>query len=207
MALLQNNDLVGDNASAAGVDSLTPLLVGASSFQVNQGQAQRSSIDSVSVRFNQPTNLPDLITDGAVFSAVQIVGAGGPLALTADRYHYDPVTFTLTIDLAGSHLADGRYDLRLDTSLITAAGSRVNHLNLLGMTPATDLLVHYGFSRLEGDFNGDGTVTALDRSLFLGHFGTKSGQGLYDSAFDLNGDGVISLIDYMAWLKQQGKKV
>ena len=70
-----------------------------------------------------------------------------------------------------------------------------------------DELVVHEFFRLQGDFNGDGLVSVLDRTDLMAHFGTKLVQSLYDHAYDLNGDGIINLLDYMAWLKRLGRMV
>jgi len=205
VSLLQNNAF---SSSPYELDGEVPLVV--SQFTVNQGEAQRSNISLASVQFNQNANVQSLIDSGAVTSAVQIVDAAGPVMLTADRYHYDASTFLLKIDLTvggdqRTVLADGRYELRLDAALIAAIDYPAIRLNLHDTTPRPDRMVLHEFHRLEGDFNGDGAVTVLDRTEFLGHFGTKLGQSLYDYAFDLNGDGLINILDYNLWLKQRGK--
>jgi hypothetical protein len=199
MALLQNNSF--DTLTPSTVGSITPLV--ASQITVNQGQAQRSNIESLSVQFNQDTNVQALIQSGAITSAVQVVSSGGPLALTPDRYQYDGSTHTLTIDVTkggGSHttmLPDGRYQLTLDTGAITALGSAVNHLNLLNSAVAADARVHYDFFRLLGDLNGDGVVSSSDlvieRNQLIGYAGAVP-----TSYGDINGDGVVDINDYIA---------
>jgi hypothetical protein len=202
VALLQNNSL--DTA----LDTLTPLVI--NQFTVDQGESQRSNIETVSVQFNQNTNLPSLISSGAITTAVQVVGAGGPLSLTADRYQYNPSTNTLMIDLTvggGRHrtmLSDGRYQLQLDTAQITALGSSVNHLNLQSTTPSQDGQVRYGFFRLLGDLNGDGVVNSQDlvieRNQLIGYAGAVP-----TIAGDINGDGVVDINDYIALRQRLGK--
>ena len=165
----------------------------------------------MSIHFNQDTNLQALIDDGTIVSAVQIVRAGSPIALAPDRYHLDGTTLTIDLvdhALAGGHrtmLTNGWYQLQLDTSLITALDSSVNHLNVKDMTPWADGKVRYDFFRLAGDFNGDRLVSVLDRTDLMAHFGTKLSQSLYDYAYDLDGDRIINLLDYMAWLKRLGR--
>jgi hypothetical protein len=207
IALLQNNDFTA-GSDMDGVDAMVPLAI--TQFTVNPGESQRSNIESVSVQFNQDTNLPALVTSGTITTAVQVVGASGPLSLTADRYHYDPSTFTLTIDLtvgAGSHrtmLSDGRYQLQLDTSQITALGSSVNHLNLQNEAPSLDGQVRYGFFRLLGDLSGDGVVNSQDlvieRNQIIGYAGA-----LPTTYGDINGDGVVDINDYIALRLRLGK--
>jgi hypothetical protein len=134
---------------------------------------------------------------------VQVVGSGGALALTPDRYRYDGATRTLTIDVtkgSGSHmtmLADGRYQLTLDTVQITALASTVNHLNLLDSAVAADARVHDDFFRLLGDLNGDGVVNSSDlvieRNQLIGYAGAVP-----TTYGDINGDGVVDINDYLA---------
>jgi hypothetical protein len=208
IALLQNNSF--DTVTAATTDSVIPLV--ASQILVNQGQAQRSNIESLSVQFNQDTNVQALIDSGAISSAVQVVSSGGTLGLTPDRYHYDASTYTLTIDLTkggGSHmtmLADGRYQLTLDTGQITALAYSVNHLNVLRSPVAADARVHYDFFRLLGDLNGDGVVNSSDlvieRNQIIGYAGAVP-----TIAGDLNGDGVVDISDYILLRGRLGKRV
>ena len=62
--------------SGSDADSSTPLYV--SQFTVNQGQIQCSNDTSVSVQFNQSTNVQALIHNGKITSAVQIVSMVQP---------------------------------------------------------------------------------------------------------------------------------
>ena len=66
---LQNNSFTTVGGSA--VDTMTPLVI--NQFTVDQGEAQRSNIESVSVKFNQDTNVQSLIDSGTITSAVQVV--------------------------------------------------------------------------------------------------------------------------------------
>jgi hypothetical protein len=146
-----------------------------------------------------------LIANGTIASAVQIVGAGVPLSLAPDRYHYDSSTCTLTIDLTsgGSRasyitmLSDGWYQLQLDTSQITAFGNSANRLNLQASAGLLDGEVRYDFFRLRGDLNGDGFVNAqhvvLERNLIIAY-----GGSLCANYGDLNGDGVVDVNDCIA---------
>ena len=189
--------------SGSDADSLTPLYV--SQFTVNQGQIQRSNDTSVSVQFNQSTNVQALIDNGKITSAVQIVSMGSSISLTPDRYHYDASTNTLTIDLTvgGSAvsymtiLADGWYHLQFDAGQITAPGSAVNRLNLQNTSVSPDGQVRYDFFRLLGDLNGDGVVTGADfvieRNQIIGY-----GGAMPTTYGDINGDGVVDMNDYAA---------
>jgi hypothetical protein len=52
-----------------------------------------------------------------------------------------------------------------------------------------------------GDVNGDGSVSVIDLSILLSHFG-QSGQSR--STGDLNGDGMVSVIDLSILLSNFG---
>jgi hypothetical protein len=204
--LLQNNSFAVVGGSV--VDAMTPLVL--NQLTVDKGEAQRSNIESVSVQFNQDTNVQSLIDTGAITSAVQVVGSAGALVLPVDRYHYDASTFTLAIDLTVGHgsnrtmLSDGRYQLQLDTGQITALGSAANHLNMQGTAPALDGQVRYGFFRLLGDLNGDGVVNSQDlvieRNQLIGYAGAvPTPYG------DINGDGVVDINDFIALRQRLGR--
>ena len=193
------------------VTSLAPAVVATT---VNAGAAQRSNIETIALRFNRSTNLPDLIADDSISNAVQLVGTDQvPLDLKVSRFHYDAATLTLMIDLTtdgfgGSQatmLADGRYQLQLDTALITTPGSASTALT--DNDGVADGLWRYNFHRLEGDFDGNALVDLADRASLLTHYGSRVGQSAYDFAYDLNGDGVINLADYLLWSRRLGQKV
>jgi hypothetical protein len=193
------------------IDNPTPLT--ATGLTVNGGGAQRSNIESVSVRFNKPTNLGQLIAANAIGTAVTLSGSAGVIPLSAARYRYDPATLTLVIDLSidgfgGSQatmLANGRYQLRFDVSAVTTLVNPANHL--LDDDSTADGWLGFGFHRLRGDFDGDGVVSLADRAALLGHFGPQAGQAVYDFAYDLNGDGVINSVDYLLWTRLLGGAV
>jgi hypothetical protein len=133
--------------------------------------------------------------------------------LASSRYQYDAATTTLTIDLStdgfGGSLAtlltDAAYELRLDTSLIAAAG---NSSNLLVDDDGTaDGTRRFAFHRLFGDFDGDRVVGLADRDAFFLHYGSLAGQARYDFAFDLTQDSVINIMDYLAFVRRMGRSV
>jgi surface-anchored protein len=161
---------------------------------VNGGADQRSNVETVAVRFSGATNLQALIDSGAVVDAVRLFRSNGrPVELSLSHFRWDAATSTLTIDLTvdgfgGSRLtrfADGRYELRLDTSLITSADGAVG---LTDDDGTVDGVYRSRFHRLRGDFNGDRVVNRKDVDLFFGHIGGVEGKNnRYDFAFDLTG--------------------
>lgn len=189
-----------------GVNSILSELLFVAAVTVNHGEAQRSNVESISLRFNQATNLEALIASGQISDAVQVAG----IVLDNSRFRYDPSSYVLVIDLTidgfgGSRatmLADGRYHVQLDTSLIRAEALAV--ISLLDDDGLADGFRRVAFHRLEGDFDGDRMVGTKDRDAFFTHYGSIDGQKRYDFAFDLNGDGVINIVDYFALIALWG---
>jgi hypothetical protein len=174
---------------------------------VNDGDAQRSNIETLTVRFDRDARLDQLIANGRILQAAQIVNSSGQaIPLGADRFTYDPSTFELRIDLTtggqesgqATILADGRYSLRLDTREIEL---------LVEDDGRNDLFQDYDFHRLESDFDGDADVDLNDRALFYQHYGTNAGDPNYDYAFDMTKDGKTDIYDYGVWKKQYRKTV
>jgi hypothetical protein len=206
-------DPAGNTSEFSAVRLAAPLSLIVQELRINDGSAQRSNVETVAIQFNQDVNLQALINGGTIGNAVQLFTGTTKISLAANRYQYNAATFTLTIDLTvdgfgGSRstmLADGRYELRLDTTLIAAAGQPGNPL--VDDDGTADGVRRVNFLRLLGDFDGDGVVTLADRSLLLAHYGSVAGQPLYDFAFDLNGDGIINITDYLFWTTLLGHKV
>ncbi|MCX5661643.1 MAG: right-handed parallel beta-helix repeat-containing protein [Planctomycetota bacterium] len=176
------------------------------------GKDQRSNVETVDVQFGRDTNLPALITDSTVTQAVQLWQVGIPapvqVALVPARFHYDTGSRTLSLDLTlgglggtdrRTILGDGRYELRLDTNLITADDGSTN---LIDTDATIDGIHRIAFHRLLGDYDGDGSVTIGDRPIFQARLGSKLGTPGYDAAFDLNNDGLVNIADYLLWTKQ-----
>lgn len=188
---------------------------------VNDGSAQRSNIATVSIRFNRDANIADLIASGEVIQAVQLFRTSSPsgqIALGTERFSYDGSTATLVIDLTAdgpgpslaTMLGDGRYRLSLSGALITAAGEPDNPLLDNGGSSAAPYL--FDFHRLQGDYNGDGVVNTLDRTLFSAHIGGRrvgppAAVLNYNLIYDFNGDGIVNLKDYAAFRALMGHTV
>ncbi|KKK97084.1 hypothetical protein LCGC14_2656300, partial [marine sediment metagenome] len=182
------------------VDEEGPLSV--EEVVVNDGDVQRSNIETLTVRFNRDANLGQLIDDGTIVDAVQLSG-GSAIPLDATRFRYDAATFELLIDLTddgfgGSQstvLAAGRYRLGLDTSEI---------VGLVDDDGTEDGIRRSSFHRLLGDFNGNAEVDLGDRTPLFEHYGTTVGDALYSFAFDLNEDSSIDKYDYYLWKARFG---
>lgn len=185
----------------------TPTALKVSSVKVNDGLPQRSNIETVSIKFSRNTNVAALIAAGGITDAVKLFAGTTQVTLAADRFFYDAAKNTLTIGLttagldprAKTILADGRYELRLDTTLVTSAvgGVALSDTDTL----RTDGVHRVAFHRLEGDFTGDKKVTKADETKLKTLLGSYSWQRKYNFAFDLTGptagtpDGAIDGLD------------
>ena len=163
--------------SATPVAPLAPAPI-LTSFVVNDGNAQRSMITSLTLNFDKAVTL------GA--TAISLLTQDG----SAVGFVFSPASgssaqYVLTFpDGTGGSLGDGVYTLSVDGSAVTAAGSAQ-------MTGKSSFSLH----RLFGDVNGDRTVNSIDNFQFRNAFGTSSGGTGFNAAFDYNGDGVVNSID------------
>jgi hypothetical protein len=131
-------------------------------FQVNDGNVQRSMVDSLTVTFNVPVTL----SAGAIALTTN-TGTVIPFQLsTTDNMTY-VLTFTGSQFIGGS-LDNGCY-------LLTVNHALVNGLSGGAMTADQS----YKFFRLFGDFTGSGTVTTGDLGLYKNKIGATLGSTTY----------------------------
>jgi N-acetylneuraminic acid mutarotase len=173
-----------DNALASA-EIFTEPPVRVQSVVVNDGSAQRSMVNSLTVTFDQV-----VILDAGALELGQ--EGGGPIdVLVSTSVISGKTVAVLTFaraDVIGGSLADGAYTLTLRADRIhdrlgreldgdgdgTPGGNRVNN-----------------FFRLFGDSDGDGDVDQLDRDLFRSAFKTGAGEAGYLSYFDFDGNGEV----------------
>jgi hypothetical protein len=130
--------------------------------------------------------------------------------LSPAHFLWDADARTLLIDLtidgfggsARTLLADDNYEFRLSVGdILNAEGVAV-----VDSDGVNDSLLRLGFHRLEGDFDGDKDVDAVDRNAWydstLVHFGARLGDAGYSVVYDYDGDGIISSRDYYYWLRR-----
>lgn len=155
------------------------------SVVINDGSAQRSMVNSITITFGgaaildpgaielrrQDGSLVDLHTDisilgGKTVAVLTFVGSEFVVGSLADG------SYTLTV--LADHVHD-RFGRELDGDGDgSAGGNRVD-----------------GFSRLFGDSDGDGDVDRLDRDLFRSAFKKSAGEAGYLWYFDFDGDGDV----------------
>src|SRR5262249_35600310 len=140
------------------------------SVVVNDGSAQRSMVNSLTVTFDQLVTLDTgafglQLEDGSEVSLNVVASVVGGHTVAV-------LTFTGS-DIIGGSLADGSYTL-------TVRADRVH--DFLGRELDGDGDSSAGgdrvdsFSRLFGDSDGDGDVDGVDRDLFRSAFGTNQGE-------------------------------
>ena len=130
-----------------------------SSFQVNDGNAQRSMVDSLTVTFNESVTLADNAITLNLLS--QTGGSPTPMSFTLSG---SGTTYVLTFtgsDYVGNSLPDGAYELIVSAGGVSGTGN-------LNMSADQD----YEFFRLYGDFNGDGKVDSADFGVLAIDYGT-----------------------------------
>lgn len=147
---------------------------------INQGAAQRSMVTSVQVVFSKPVMLePGAVTLTRRADATPVTFS---LAPTGDGRALT-LTFPNTI---GGSLADGLYDLRLNSAMITDALDQP-------LAPGDRT---FTFRRLFGDANGNGIVDTRDRTAFLSALNSSTGQPAYRAFFDFDASGTVDSLDH-----------
>ena len=66
-------------------------------------------------------------------------------------------------------------------------------------------LAHTSQVRPVPDFDQNGTVDISDFLLFVGKFGSKQGDEMYEDRFDLDGNGTVDISDFLIFVKDFGK--
>jgi hypothetical protein len=146
-----------------GIEDQPPAVAGT---QVNDGQAQRSQVTSLTVSFNEAV--------AVAANAFVLTGPSGAVSYT------QTVLSPTQVRLDFAALADGVYSLNLAAGNVTDASNQ-------------NLTAHYSFSfhRLFGDADGNGSITAADFSAFRLAYGTTG-----PSWFDFDHDGQVSAADF-----------
>ena len=139
---------------------------------VNNGSAQRSMVDSLTVVF------PSAVTLAS--GAITLYNTTSSYAETTAYSNPSGDGKTWLVTFSGSDIVGG--------SLPNAVfGLTVHAADVSGITLGSDVV--WAFHRLFGDINGDGTVDSTDLAAF-----TLAFAG-YDPAFDANANGVMDNFD------------
>ena len=166
-----------------------------SNVEVNIAEAQRSSVESISVMFDG-----EIVFEPGAFSLVQ--------RSTATEETFDPVTINVTEVFDGSQtmatvqfdshvrnsenaLVDGNYQLTLTAELVTRDGVPMSEDYVFGDEEADAFYAFYG------DNDGNRSVDLFDLLPFRSAFGSMVGQPDYDPVLDYDSDGMIGILDLL----------
>ena len=178
-------------------EGIGDALAGASqkveSVVVNDGSAQRSMVNSITITFG-----------GAVVL--------DPGAIELRRQNGTPVNFQLDVsvvggktvavltfagpEFVGGSLADGNYQLRIRADRVHDRFGRELDGNADGAAGGDGSAT---FHRLFGDSDGDRDVDLLDAARFLSTLGRQEGNAHFLWYFDVNGDDRVGLLDTLAF--------
>jgi hypothetical protein len=185
-AVIGNNAAVPDLAPDDGnapVRTVAPARV--AGVAVNDGSAQRSMVNSLTVTFDGR-----LTVDAGAFELSRPDGSLVELAAATsvvDGRTVAVLTFTGP-DVVGGSLADGSYTLTVRADRVHDRWGRELDGDGDGSAGGdrTD-----GLFRLFGDSDGDGDVGRADRDRFRSAFKTSAGDAAYLWYFDFAGDGDV----------------
>jgi hypothetical protein len=174
------------------VDQVTHVVPGQVTVAVNDGQAQRSIVDSITVSFDRAVTIGagafELVRDDGLVVSVQ--------ATLAPDGKSARLTFTGP-EIIGGSLADGVYTLRVHRGMIWDLGG-----NAIG---TGDLTMR--FHRLFGDIDGDRDVDRLDYATIRGALGSSLGDVNYSRLYDFDGDGDVDALDLAAMKLRLGQRL
>jgi hypothetical protein len=156
---------------------------------VNDGSAQRSMVNSLTVTFSGAAILdPGAIElhrqDGSLVDAQFNISLLGGKTVAV-------ITFAGP-EFVGGSLADGSYTLTVRADHVHDRWGRELDGDGDGVSGGDRV---FGFFRLFGDADGDGHVDEQDRELFRSAFKTTAGDAGYLWYFDFDGDGNVDGLD------------
>jgi alpha-L-arabinofuranosidase len=166
-----------------------------SSFQVNDGSAQRSMVDSLTLTFNEAVTL----NAGAITLNLlsQTGGVSTPMSFTLTNQGGTGTTWVLTFtnpSYIGGSLPDGAYEL-------SAVAGGVISTQGLNMSTTQN----FTFWRLYGDFLGQGTVSGDDFTQLVTLIGHATNSTNW--YVDYDDDGVIGGSDFTAFVSRLGHSI
>jgi hypothetical protein len=156
---------------------------------IQNGAAQRSTIRTVTVFFNQ-----SVVISPSAFAVSGLSPTGSLISGVTVNATLNPEGTQATLTFSGPNsesgsVPDGTYTLEIDGDAITIQ-SNGQKLDCNGDgVPGGSYFV--GFHRLFGDADGNGSVTAVDFNAFRLAFGTTG-----SSPFDFDGDNQVTAADF-----------
>lgn len=173
-----------------GTPTVTPPAPAVQSMVLNDGSAQRSKIDSITVTFSGV-----VVLDEGAFRLTNGSGVSEALAVDAavvNGHTVAVVRFT-GADVVGGSLPDGAYRLTVAAASVHDASGK-----------ALDQDGTASFVRLFGDADGNGVVDNRDLAVF--NTALRGRVGMANSLWylDYDGNGVIDSGDYVQFQRRYG---
>lgn len=203
---------VGDPELVEGGQLLAmtvPVPATAGGVRVNDGSAQRSKVNAVTVTLNGVIPAANIAADA--FTLTRVGGGTFTAAVTAVTPTADGNTL-VTLAFAGpgvradGALPDGRYRLSVDGSAITDRLGQALDSDRDGVAGGPVVQVG-GFHALFGDSDGDADVDVFDLFRFLSAVGPTSASPRYLAYFDFDADGDVALTDTLAFVRRLGRRI
>jgi len=200
---ITNNAITADVAATATTADLAQAAPQVSSVMINNGDAQRSRVESIQIVFDSLVDLPSdrqsafelrRNSDGAIVPVVASVSDIGQTIVT--------LTFPGPQSSFGS-LPDGHYTLTVFSDAISRDGISLdgNRDRIGGDNFVLNSSGSTGIYRLYGDLDGNGRVDATDLAILRIAMRTNS------PALDLNLDGRFNATDMVEFRKRFGLSV
>jgi hypothetical protein len=198
------NRQVTPTAAQATTQVISPGIPPTETYQVNDGSAQRSMVDSVTLTFSTRVDL-----DPGAFQLTERQPRGGPIDLSSllnlgvalDSQGRTVVTLTFAgSGIVGGSLPDGWFDL---ATIGTKVHDHVTGVALDGAgTGVAGSNQVDSFFRLFGDSLGRGQVDDRDRTAFLAAYRSRRGMPNYRWYFDYFNSGIIDSLAYYQFLRR-----
>lgn len=181
----------GIRGFSAGSDPLPVVLA----TEVNGGQAQRSTIDSISFQFSENVSASLDVADLTLYN--QSSGAFVSLGpLSSQDLTYDPTTNRATWNLTPLALADGQYTATLlGAGILDPTGHRLDG-NGDGLGGDNRLLT---FFRMQCDADGNGKVDSGDLAIWQANYDPLGLRADTPALGDWDGNGRIDSADLALW--------
>jgi ELWxxDGT repeat protein len=186
-----------------------PIVAG---VQVNDGNAQRSEVQVITVTFSGPVTFTGGNTNVAAAFQLQHLTDNNNVVLSTNvgtdsqgrtvvalRFSGSEIDGISAQNGAAASLADGQYKLTVFSSNVTGAGGMAlagggangNYMSPSDSYQGNGLHLY----RLFGDANGDGVVDPTDLNFFRQTYNVNNTQANYLWYLDANGDGVVDPTD------------
>ncbi len=171
------------------------------SVVVNDGAAQRSMVNSLTVTFDGPVTI-----DSGAFELLRQDGILVTPNVTTSEVNGQTIAVLTFVGsgIIGGSLADGNYELTIQSDHIRDAVGRELDGDGDGTASGDG---RDAFFRLFGDSDGDRDVDGHDLFRFISTFGRQQGQSRYLDYMDFNGDDRVGLVDLIAFGRRVGTRL